>query len=732
MLRTTLPHTTRRFVPRLLGCFLAAAIAATTCYAQEKAVSNQSSEQMQRDLLSNRELLASFGRVAQKIQADVKLPEPRLQSRLLPLLPKNTLFFAAIPNYGSAAERSLEIFRQDLKDDAALKDWWSKGDLSTNGPKIEEAIEKFYLLHQFLGDEIVLSGSLEGNEPKLLLLAETRKPGLDKFLGQLIEKYGGARAGVRLVDPQELAATRQKEGRSDLLVVVRPDVVFVSEDVALLRSFNASLNRGAKEFLATPFGTRVATEYRGGLTILGAANIEAALGLIPPAAKEDPSLQQSGFAEAKYFVWDHKRIDGKDISQSELSFAGPRHGIASWLAKPGPMATLDFVSPEAFLALALRLKNPALIFDDIQKIAKPDPGSPFAMLPQAEQALGISVRDDVLNSLSGDLAIEVDDISDKHASWRATLGLKDLPRLQKALSTLLVATQMKADETVDGGISYSQVRIPSSSAPSELHYAFVDNFLVIGSSHDSVVQGAKLHRAGGSVAKSDKFLSVTPAGHTAEASAVWYQNPSAIASLQLRKLAPELAQSVASGLASAPPSVAYLYGEESSIKSASNNNMLDVGGVLVVAAVAIPNLIKSKAAADQAAAVGSLRTIVTAQIAYSSSYPKLGFAQNLATLGPDPKGNHSESAAHADLVDLSLAGPHCMGDIPCVKSGYRFQLTAACKGGYCGGFVTFATPVNPSAGSRSFCATEDGVIRFQLTAPARFTTAECKKWVPLQ
>ena len=736
MLQARLHHRIRQFCLVGLVGLLATSLNAAASFAQNKPAPDQSAEATQRELLNNRELLISFGRVAQSLQSNVSLPEPRMRSQLLPFLPKNTLFFAAIPNYGNAAQQALDIFRRERKDDRVLLDWWSKGEMAEKGPKIEDAIEKFYLLHQYLGDEIIVSGSLEANEPKFLAIAGIRKPGLNKFLEELIEKSGGtSAAGVRVIDAEELAATRQKEARSDLFVVVRPDFVFASEDVALLRSFNASLIRGSKEFLTTPFGARVASEYQGGLTILAAANLESALSLVPPQVKQESGVQQSGFADVKYLVWEHKRVGGKDVSQSELSFTGPRHGAAAWLASPGPLPALDFVSPEAFFAFAFKLTSPAVVLDDILEMSKANHGSPFAMLPQAEQALGISVRDDLLGSLDGDIALELDDINPQRASWRATLGVKDVRRLEKTLNTLLTATQTKVDQTEEGGISYNSVHIPSSSpGVYNLHYAFLDKFLVVGSSRDTIAQAAKLHRFGGSVAKSEKFRAAIPPGHTSDASAVWYQNPMAMVALQMRSLAPNFAESLGSSLGAAPPAVGYLYGEESSIKSASTNGVMDVGGMLVVAAIAIPNLVKSRSAANESTAIGSLRTIVTAQVAYSSEYPKFGFARSLASLGPDPKGAAAYSAQHAGYIDASLGGPRCAGDVPCIKSGYQFRLSAICKVQRCEAFVAVATPVNPGTGSRSFCATEDGVIRYQPGAmlEGRLTLADCKKWLVLQ
>ena len=726
---------TQRGCLRYLLAICMFVLAISPCPAQKGSVNDDSMQDAQRELLKNRALLESFGRVTQKMQTAVKLPEPRTESRLLPLLPSETLFFAAIPNYGAAAQQALEIFQQELKSDAALREWWAKRDVAKNGPPILEGLEKLCRLHQYLGGEIMLTGSLQGNEPEFLAVAEVRKPGLDKFLAEVIESYGGFKqVGARVIAPQELPALRQMENRKDLLVVVRPDFVFASEDPEVLRSFNAGLTASDKRFLSTPFGTRVAREYRDGLTLLVAANLEAAINKIPPP-RQNPDFQQSGFAEAKYLVWDHKRIEGKDVSQSELSFSVPRHGIAAWLAKPGPLNSLEFVSPEALFDVSLKLSSPAQIFDEILAMSKPGPGSPLATVSQAEKALGLSVREDLLGTLDGEISLELDDLRPQRATWRAVLGVKDVPHLQKTLRALLAATQTKVDQAEEDGISYNTLRLPSSPAFSEISYTFLDNFLVIGSGRDIIKQSAKLHRSGDSLLKSEKFRAATPPGHTADASAVWYQNPKAMALFQMQRFAPDLAGSLTSALNDAPPAVAFAYGEESSIKSASTNSLLDIGAILVVAAVAIPNLIKSKVAANEASAVGSLRTITTAQIAYATTYPKRGFSPNLARLGPVPSGGSTyASPLHADFLDASLGGASCTGDAWCTKSGYQFRISATCSEGNCTHFVAVAKPESPSTGTRSFCVTDNGVIHFQLggQSPNRLTIAECRKWQAIQ
>jgi hypothetical protein len=85
--------------------------------------------------------------------------------------------------------------------------------------------------------------------------------------------------------------------------------------------------------------------------------------------------------------------------------------------------------------------------------------------------------------------------------------------------------------------------------------------------------------------------------------------------------------------------------------------------VLVVAAVAIPNLLRSKIAANEGTAVGSIRTVNTAQVTYVTEYPKKGYVRNLATLGPGPRIPAAYSEDHAGLLDESLGNGSCTGDV---------------------------------------------------------------------
>jgi len=726
-----------------LRCFLqsTAAIAAIilvapACRAQAAPPSPPDNAWMQ-ELNKYPGLLPELGKLVDKLQQNIEFPAARKESHLLPLLPESTISYAAFSNYGEVTENTLKIFRQELQESAALRDWRQHGALATSGPKLEESLEKLAQLQQYFGEEIAVSASMEGREPRLLVIAEVRKPGLKKFLQEMVTQLGGeSKSGVRIVDQQDLAAAKEKDKGSpqELVVLIRPDFVVAALDVATLRSFNARLDRHDWEFVSTPFGQRIAKEYEGGVTLLAAADLHRILEQAPAEARQNETFQRSGFADVKYLVWEHKSVSGQAVSQTELSFSAPRHGPAAWLAKSGPLNSLDFVPPKAMVAFTLLLANPAQIFDDVKEMYSTSKSNPFAALPAFEQMLKLSVKDDLLGTLGGELTVELDSVAPPMPVWKAMLSVRDASRLQQTLSTLLGVAHLEAQQSEEGGVTYYTIQIPSAKNPVEIGYAFVDGYLIAGSSRETVADAVRLHRTGGSLGKSKTFLASLPPGHSLEASALFYQDPITMTALRLRQVAPEMAESLAQNSENATPAVVCVYGEESVIRTASRSGALDVGAALVVAAIAIPNLIRSKIAANEASAVGSVRTVNTAQFTYAGMFPKRGYAPNLAAFGVDPRGPGNESPDHAGLIDTALANESCTGEAWCTKSGYRFKVTAVCKQHVCGEYVVIAAPVDSNTGTKSFCSTSDMVIRYRTGTPftAPLSAAECKAWPPLQ
>ena len=154
--------------------------------------------------------------------------------------------------------------------------------------------------------------------------------------------------------------------------------------------------------------------------------------------------------------------------------------------------------------------------------------------------------------------------------------------------------------------------------------------------------------------------------------------------------------------------------------------LIVVAIILVLAAIAVPNLLRARMAANEASAVGSIRTINTAAISYSSTYGN-GFPVSLAQVGTT--GTAAVSCNNAELIDSVLTSG--------TKSGYTFKIlagngaslkpTGCSNAGSTDGYGAVATPVTVgTSGQRSFCSDGSGVIRYNPTgATAALTNALC-------
>jgi type IV pilus assembly protein PilA len=159
--------------------------------------------------------------------------------------------------------------------------------------------------------------------------------------------------------------------------------------------------------------------------------------------------------------------------------------------------------------------------------------------------------------------------------------------------------------------------------------------------------------------------------------------------------------------------------------------LIVVAIILIIAAIAIPNLLRARIAANESSAVSSIRTVNTAQVSYQSAYPTDGYASSLPVLGPSAAGACSAPTdTNACLIDYSVA---TATDATHAKSGYYFGMaTANSNQSYT---VGGSPAVYNQSGVRNFCSIEDAVIRFNAGAsgstPVTSSTT-CVAWSNLQ
>ncbi len=159
--------------------------------------------------------------------------------------------------------------------------------------------------------------------------------------------------------------------------------------------------------------------------------------------------------------------------------------------------------------------------------------------------------------------------------------------------------------------------------------------------------------------------------------------------------------------------------------------LIVVAIILIIAAIAIPNLLRARMAANEASAVATIRTVNTAEITYFSTYPTVGFAPALINLGGALGAACVPSSTTACLVDAVVAnnGNPAGGG----KSGYKFTTgTGTVAGGINVGYVALAVPLTINhTGIRAFCSEEDGVVRVDPAGACSNTEAGVLTFNPL-
>jgi len=158
--------------------------------------------------------------------------------------------------------------------------------------------------------------------------------------------------------------------------------------------------------------------------------------------------------------------------------------------------------------------------------------------------------------------------------------------------------------------------------------------------------------------------------------------------------------------------------------------LIVVAIILIIAAIAIPNLMRARMAANDSSAAASVRSINTAQISYFSAYPTIGFSTTLAALGG--ASPCTPSPATACLLDNYLA----TNGAGAGKSGFNFNVTGSASAGslFNNQFYSTGTPISAQFGTRAYCSVEDAVIRLQPAGTITLVASygACQALTPMQ
>jgi hypothetical protein len=547
---------------------------------------NLSSEPVDRQIAWSRNLdtylplLAQFGTLQHRID-QIPTPPLRYTSDLLGRVPANTLLYVSIPNLGNFLSEANNIFHDQLKQSPALQQWWESG-AHHNTAQLDALVNQLHQVSEYLGDEVVVAGVQQPESPRpnpgFAIVADLQRGGLGDVLR--------VTAPAIVVFDEASLATAPTQDRPGLFALVRQHEAVFSSSVTVLRQMNAQLNGNASSFAAGDFGQQIAAAYSRGAGIILAADLHRMLHTVSERGRDTPStqnaLQSSGMDSVRYLIAEHRERNGLPENHVNLQFAGARQGAASWLAGPAPIGSLEFVTPNAAIAVAFLSKDPVAIADDMMKMARPSGASASSGWSEEEAKLQISVRNDLAANLGGDFLMSLDGAVLPSPAWKAVVEVRNAEQLERTLERLADAmrSQPGGNHAHDIAIHTSQSNGQTfysiddvASGAAMAHYTFADGYMILAPHRALLLQALEAHASGNSLARSAAFKALLPKDENANYSALAYQNIGPVLTPLLSHVSGESAQALTQLAADGRPTAICAWGKENNIEAASNSHL---------------------------------------------------------------------------------------------------------------------------------------------------------------
>jgi ferric-dicitrate binding protein FerR (iron transport regulator) len=477
--------------------------------------------------------------IRNQIDQQLAMPGNRYSTRLLDLVPGDTVLYVAIPNIGETLGRANEILQENLRQNAELQGWWEQEQKESSKRRgLNQAIELMRDFGSHLGDEIVIAasanprGSGEPEEP--IFLAEVKDGGAFRsFLEGQVEKLGSEKHHARIVDdPMNFASN----GKDDFFIWITGNLVAVSPRQDSLKSLASRLRQGANPFAATPFYAQIANLYRDGAGLVIAADLDRIVMQSLRKEKDAAAVQQLGVTDLRYFIVEIKEKDGKPYNRAVVSFRESQHGVTSWLAQPGPMGALEFISPDASLVAAFVVKEPTALVDDLFEVLKRLDSKAWENLQEFQAERGIDLRNDFAAPLGGEYAFAIDGPALPVPSLKALFQVDDQQHLQQAFERLVEMINAELAEQGKKGLAWSKTEsggrvfytLKSLDYGLELNYTYAYGYFIAAPSRALVENAIKYKDSGHTLLGSPKFKASLPEDKQVSFSVMVYQNAGSI------------------------------------------------------------------------------------------------------------------------------------------------------------------------------------------------------------
>ncbi len=491
-------------------------------------------------------------------------PALRFSSNLLTLVPAQTVVYASIPNLSQALTEVQQVFVPKIQQNATLAQWWQQN-------KLDQVIGDMSAMSSYLGSEMIVAASLNagGHPGQPVILAELKQPGFAAFAQAEVAKLSAGANGQHLrIVTQASAIGAIPPGQCVLLIL--PNLVALSPDAATLQQIASG---SPSTFATTEFGSQIVSAYGSGVGLLFAADVAA---MAPAGHGHVPDVQT--------FMVQQTGNGGATETRAAVIFKGQRTGVASWLAAPASLGSLDFISPEATLVWAAAMKQPTAIIDEIMTMQQSNPA--FAQhLAEIQALLGLDLRNDLAAAIGGDVAMAQDGPLLPTPSWKIAVEVYDPVKLQATIQKLLNAANTLAKTSGSQGVqltpstvngrTYYTLSTPNGNAFTQLCYTYTDGYLLAGSSQALLDTAIQNRASGYTLPRSATFTALIPHDQYTNFSAAIYYNATTLAPLLEQFSKQPAVQQLAANL---KPTLIAAYGENDRITFATSGSLFTTIG----------------------------------------------------------------------------------------------------------------------------------------------------------
>ncbi len=550
-----------------------------------------------RDAEVHRQLLRELTSLQKAVAAAVDHAPPRTSTFLLDLSPADTFIYAAMPNITDGLADARAAFEERLAASPVLNEWWQTQIVASGvESEIDQMLDRLQPLGEAIGDEAVIAvpqSVIEGHGMPLFMAelddAASFRAELEALVEQANNEAGGAVEVAIIDDPRTAPPTG-----AEVVLWVAGDLFAASSDLESLKALADRVdNASARTFAGTRLHTRLAEAYADGVSWLLGADVKAVISgaVASMPAAEAAMAERLGVLDITTLIVERHRDGEWYATNGELLFSAQRKGIMAWLAAPAPMGSLDFVSPQAYVAAAAVTRDPAEMFDELLAIlAERDPEA-WAELQLSQEQIGIDLRDGLAATLGGEATFALDGPMLPVPSWKLIVEVYDPATLVHTLGSAIaqlnskLATEGAApvllDEQSFSGRTYYTLRREGLDGLAV--FTATDGYMVFGPSRGVVDQAIAQRASGITLAKSDAFRGMLPDnGHT-DCSALVYRDleglMSAVPAALMEQF--ELAGAVGDGLSTGL--VCVFGGDDRITVSATGGSLLGIGSALGLA-----------------------------------------------------------------------------------------------------------------------------------------------------